>query len=118
LIALAGVAVVSTRVWSQDEDQDKPKKKGGHAMGGMMDPAKMAEMMKKCEAAGKPGENHKIPPNTSWATGIPSARWMDGPPSAPPMDSKGKSKCKWVLDGRFIMDEYEGEMVMRTRRGK
>jgi hypothetical protein len=42
--------------------------------------------------------------------------WMD--PSGPPSESKGHTKSKWVLDGRYIMDEFSGEMMMPNEKGE
>ena len=113
----AGLAVVTTRVWSQDDEgAKKHDKKGGPAGGGMPDMAQMAEMMKKCEEAAKPGPNHKVLEHFVGEWNAATRMWMD--PSMPPMQTAGKSKSKWVMDGRFVMDEFEGELVMPGPKGE
>jgi Protein of unknown function (DUF1579) len=75
----------------------------------------MAEMMKKMEAAGTPGEKHKAlePLIGEWNAEVKS--WMD--PSAPPMISKGTSTAKWVMNGRFVREEFQGEMMGKPFHG-
>lgn len=80
-----------------------------------MDPAKMAEMMKKVEAAGAPGAAHKAlePLVGEWTAEVKS--WMS--PEAPPMVSKGTAKAEWAMDGRFVREEFNGEMMGKPFQG-
>jgi len=124
LIVLGGIALVSTRAQSQDEQADQPARKkkkavegqGAGAMGGMPSPEQMAEMMKKCAAACKPGEHHKMLEHFIGSWDAVSRMWMD--PGAPPVETKGRSNVKWMLDGRFTMDEYSGEIMMPNEKGE
>jgi hypothetical protein len=56
---------------------------------------------------GTPGPEHKKlePLVGSWAHH--GKCWMD--PSAPPTEFKGTTDRKWVLDGRFVLDETRSE---------
>ena len=73
------------------------------------------EMMKKWEAAATPGAGHKTLAPLAGEWEVSSKWWMD--PSQPPMESKGKSKSKWILGGRYLQDEYEGEFMGKPMKG-
>lgn len=74
------------------------------------------EMMKKWMEAATPNENHKRldPLVGSWET--TTSMWMDGP-GKPPTTTKGSSEIKWAFDGRFIMQEFKGEMMGKPMNG-
>ncbi len=108
---MIAVAAATGRVWSQDGD--KEKKDDAAAMGGMPD---MAEMMKKYEMAAKPGPNHKLLERSAGEWTTKSKMWMD--PSAPPTETSGKSTCRLVLGGRFVQEEFDGEMIMPNAKGE
>src|SRR5688572_31470819 len=92
---VAGIALAS----------DKPEK---------LDP-KMQEMMKKVEAAGTPGAAHKglDPLVGDWNAEV--KLWMA--PEAPPNVSKGSAKSTWILNGRFVQQEFKGEFMGKPFRG-
>jgi len=89
--------------------------KGKTALSDKTDPAKMAEMMKKVEAAGTPGAAHKAlePLVGEWTAEVKS--WMS--PDAPPTVSKGSAKAQWTLNGRFVREEFKGEMMGKPFQG-
>jgi hypothetical protein len=74
------------------------------------DKAKQDEMMKKWMEAATPNENHKKLNDLvgRWETTM--STWMNGP-DKPPIVDKGSSELKWVLDGRFLMQESKGNMM-------
>jgi Protein of unknown function (DUF1579) len=71
-----------------------------------MDPQAMMEMWKKL---GTPGEPHKLFATLagSWAT--TTKEWME--PGKPPTESTGTAEMKMLLDGRFLQQEFTGEMM-------
>jgi hypothetical protein len=73
------------------------------------------EMMKKVEAAGKPGAQHKAlePLIGEWTAEVKT--WMV--PEAPPMVTKGTAKSTWVMNGRFVREEFKGEMMGKPFNG-
>jgi hypothetical protein len=93
--------------------EDKPSK--APAAAAAPDPAKMAEMMKKVEAAGAPGAPHKAlePLIGEWTAVVKS--WMA--PGTPPVESKGTAKTDWALNGRFVREEFSGDMMGKPFRG-
>jgi hypothetical protein len=74
-----------------------------------------AEVMKKIEAAGAPGAQHKAlePLVGEWTAEVKC--WMN--PDAAPTASKGTSKAEWALNGRFLREEFSGEMMGKPFRG-
>ncbi len=77
-----------------------------------MDPKAMMEMYKKLA---EPGEPHKLFASLegSWTTKTKS--WME--PGKPPMESKGTAEMKMLLDGRFLQQEFTGEMMGQPYSG-
>ena len=71
-----------------------------------MDPQAMMETYKQL---GTPGEPHKLFASLagSWTTTTKS--WME--PGKPPMESTGSAEIKMLLDGRFLQQEFTGEMM-------
>jgi hypothetical protein len=76
---------------------------------------KMEEMMKKMEAAGTPGAAHKAldPLVGDWEAEV--KMWMA--PDAPPTVTKATAKSTWVMKGRFVQQEFNGEFMGKPFRG-
>ena len=57
----------------------------------------------------QPGAEHKKldPLAGSWT--FTAKMWMD--PSKPPSESKGTSENKWIMDGRYLSQDVQGEMM-------
>jgi hypothetical protein len=75
----------------------------------------MAEMMRKTEVAGTPGAAHKAlePLVGNWEVEVKC--WMA--PDAPPTVTKGTAKAAWIMDGRFVQEEFQGEFMGKPFRG-
>src|SRR5262245_9972981 len=86
-----------------DDKKDKPKSG--------LDPAAIEAMMK----AGTPGPEHKRLEALVGSWGCVVRMYMD--PSAPPSEMKGKATRKWILDGRFLQADTEGEFGGMPFRG-
>jgi hypothetical protein len=67
------------------------------------------QMMKKMEAAGTPGTQHKALGALvgDWKAEVRC--WMD--PGQPPKLSQAQSSVKWTLDGRFVEEEFHGKRM-------
>jgi hypothetical protein len=67
------------------------------------------EMMKVYQELGTPGAPHKLLAGMegSWEAKVSS--WME--PGTPPMVSTGASEDKMVLGGRFLQQEFTGDMM-------
>ena len=75
----------------------------------------MEEMMKKAEAAGTPGAAHKAlePLVGNWTAEVKS--WMT--PGAPPTVTQATAKSTWVMNGRFVQQEFTGDFMGKPFRG-
>ena len=73
--------------------------------------AMMEEMMKKAQELGSPGEWHaKLNPLVgTWD--VETRMWMGGEGAGEPMVSKGNSTNSWILGGRFLRQDFQGEMM-------
>ena len=79
-----------------------------------MDP-KMEEMMKKAEAAATPGAAHKAldPLVGNWTAEVKC--WMA--PEGQITVTKATAKSTWVINGRFVQQEFSGEFMGKPFRG-
>lgn len=105
LLMLAGPAL------SQEKSDKKSDDKAPTASA-MPTAEQMQAMMKSM----MPGEHHKAlePYAGTWNT--ETKMWMGGP-GGMPMTSTGKSEIKWVLGGRFLMEEHKGTMMGQPYEG-
>ena len=73
------------------------------------------EMMKKMEAAGRPGTGHKALEHFvgDWKAEVKC--WQE--PGSQPEVSQGTAKTTWTLNGRFLEEEFRGEMMGKPFRG-
>jgi len=74
-----------------------------------------AEMMKKAEAAGTPGPAHKALDHFvgNWKAEVKC--WMD--PNSEPQVSQATAKGSWTMSGRFLQEDFQGEMMGKPFRG-
>jgi len=77
--------------------------------------AQKQEMMKKMQEAGAPGPAHKALDVLvgNWQAEVKC--WMD--PDGPPNVSQGTAKATWILNGRFLQEEFHGEMMGKPFTG-
>lgn len=73
------------------------------------------EMMKKAEAAGRPGPAHKVLDALVGDWDIDGRCWMA--PDGPPTETKGSAKVRWVLSGRFVQEDFKGEFMGKPFHG-
>jgi len=78
--------------------------------------ADQEEMMKKMEEAGKPGPGHKALEHYvgDWKAEVKC--WME--PGGPPNVSQATAKMQWVMNGRFLEEDFRGEMMGKPFRGR
>jgi hypothetical protein len=105
-LLLYGVAIVCASLFAMNAltQEKKAKEEMKPQAGGQMDP-----MMKKWMEAATPGENHKRLDDMVGTWEATSTAWMD--PAKPPSITKGTSEIKWVLGGRFLQQDFTGEMM-------
>jgi hypothetical protein len=93
------------------EASDSPAQGQSSQAGGAPSAAEMEAWLKYST----PGEGHKVlePLAGEWTTA--SQMWMQ--PGAPPMTSTGQSTTQWVLGGRFLQQNYKGDMMGQPFEG-
>lgn len=108
-VAFAVMGVLSTNLAWSDEKMSATGKAGKEAA------PSMDEMMKKTEAAATPGTRHKALDPLVGEWNVEARFWMPG--SDQPMESKGTAKSYWILDGRFVQEEFNGEFMGKPFKG-
>ncbi|MDD5267697.1 MAG: DUF1579 domain-containing protein [Methylococcales bacterium] len=71
-----------------------------------VDPQAMMELYTKLAA---PGEPHKLFASLAGSWTTKTKEWME--PGKPPMETTGSAEMKMLLDGRFLQQEYTGQMM-------
>ena len=71
-----------------------------------MDPQAMMEVWKKMAT---PGEPHKLFAGLAGSWTTTTKEWME--PGKPPTESTGTAEMKMLLDGRFLYQEFTGNMM-------
>src|SRR4029453_16935916 len=94
-----------------------PKAKGtqGYDQSGKLG-ADKEEMIRKAEAAGRPGPGHKALEHFvgSWEAEVKC--WTD--PDGPPHVSQATAEADWIMNGRFLQEDFQGEMMGNPFNGR
>jgi len=79
------------------------------------DPQKAADAAKNMEQAIAPGAAHKAlePFIGEWKAEVKA--WMA--PGQPPTESKGTAKATWILEGRYVQEEFSGDFMGQPFKG-
>jgi hypothetical protein len=77
-----------------------------------MDPQAMMEAYKQLAT---PGEPHKLFASLAGSWTTKTKEWME--PGKPPMESTGSVEMKMLLDGRFLQQEFTGNMMGQPYSG-
>jgi hypothetical protein len=96
-LAVTGLCLALTvsAATAKDKKAEKP-----------MDPQAMMEAYTKLAT---PGEPHKQFASLAGSWTTKTKEWME--PGKPPTESTGSVEMKMVLDGRFLQQEFSGEMM-------
>ena len=94
LVALFVISL-SSPLMAKDKKSEKP-----------MDQQAMMELWKKMAM---PGEPHKLFSTLAGSWTTTSKEWME--PGKPPTESTGTAEIKMLLDGRFLYQEYNSQMM-------
>lgn len=94
LVALVVISLASP-LMAKDKKSEKP-----------MDQQAMMELWKKMAM---PGEPHKQFATLAGSWTTTSKEWME--PGKPPTESTGTAEIKMLLDGRFLYQEYNSQMM-------
>lgn len=109
LPALAVTALIAGLAFSQDKEA---------ATGAMHEPSpeQMQAMMKEYMKTIEPGEGHKRLEYFIGTWDTVTLMWMGGPGSEP-TESKGRSVMKWILGGRYVLHDHQGQMLVPDATG-
>ena len=77
-----------------------------------MDPQAMMEVWKKMAT---PGEPHKLLAGLAGSWTTTTKEWME--PGKPPTESTGTAEMKMLLGGRFLQQDFTGEMMGQPYTG-
>ncbi|MEP6932482.1 MAG: DUF1579 domain-containing protein [Nitrospirota bacterium] len=77
-----------------------------------MDPQAMMEAWKKLAT---PGERHKQLASLAGSWTTKTKEWME--PGKPPTEADGSVEMKMLLDGRFLQQDFTGEMMGQPYTG-
>ena len=102
-LAVAGLCVVLTVSVAMAKDKKAEKQ---------MDPQAMMEAYTKLAT---PGEPHKQFESLAGSWTTKTKEWME--PGKPPMESTGSAEMKMLLDGRFLQQEFTGDMMGKPYSG-
>ena len=78
--------------------------------------ADQAEMMEQAAAAGKPGPGHEALEHFvgSWKAEVKC--WAE--PGGPAQVSQATAKGSWTMNGRFLQEDFQGEMLGQRFSGR
>ncbi len=76
----------------------------------------MEQMMKKMEELAAPGPEHKLLADMAGEWDAEVRSYMTAP-GAPPTVSKGTRRSRMILGGRFLQEEFQGEMMGKKFTG-
>jgi hypothetical protein len=79
--------------------------------------ADMQKVMQQMTELAKTNENHKLLADTTGTWSYTVKMWM-GDPNAKPQESKGTAVRKSMMDGRYVVGDYTGQMMMPGPDGK
>lgn len=100
VVSVCALVVTSSAV-AKDRKADK-----------QMDPQAMMETYKKLAT---PGEPHKQLAGLAGSWTTKTKEWME--PGKPPMESTGSVEMKVLLDGRYLQQEFTGDMMGQPYTG-
>ncbi len=95
------VALMVSPALAKDKKHEKP-----------MDEQAMMELWKQLGTPGKPHKQFAVL-GGSWTT--TTKEWME--PGKPPVESTGTAEMKMLLDGRFLYQEFNGQMMGQPFNG-
>ena len=98
------------------EEKAQTQTRGDYRSGSQSQTGDKAEMMKKVEAAGAPGPAHKALQGMvgNWKAEVKC--WMD--PAGSPEVSQATAKGTLTFGGRFLEEEFHGQMMGKPFTGK
>ncbi len=100
-IAMLCMALMVSPVLAKDKKHEKH-----------LDEQAMMELWKQ---AATPGEPHKLFATLAGSWTTQTKEWME--PGKPPVEASGTAELKMLLDGRFLYQEFNGQMMGQPFNG-
>lgn len=110
-------SIMKTKDYEKDDDtmtMERPR--SGNPSGQGKSQSEPAEIMKKLEAAGTPGPAHKALNALAGDWKAEVKCW--GEPGGSPEISQGTACARWILNGRFLEEEFHSQMMGRPFAGR
>jgi len=107
---------MKTDVYDEEAETTHANRQGGEKSGSSKPEFNKEEMMKKVQAAGRPGAEHQALEAFAGEWKAEVKCWMD--PNGPPSVSQATSKASMILGGRFLEEEFHGEMMGKPFTGR
>jgi len=100
----------------EEQSETTLRQQSGSKTGSTQGGGNQEEMMKKVEAAGRPGPAHKALEALvgDWKAEVKC--WMD--PNGSPEVTPGTAKASWKFNGRFLQEEFHGQMMGKPFSGQ
>jgi hypothetical protein len=105
-VMACALALPANQVFSQEKGGGKNEAKPA---------VDMQEMMKKWAEAAKPGAPHRLLDQFVGQWDVAMRMWME--PGKPPMETKSTADVKWIMDGRFLLEESTGQIMGMPHKG-
>ena len=92
------------------------RRRGAGGAGGVGGAQDMRAMMQQWIKSTKPSDHHKALEGSIGTWDTTTKIWMEGP-AGEPVVTPGVAESKWVLDGRFVMEEMKSEFPLAAMSG-
>ena len=107
---------MKTNVYEQEGNTTTLERPRRGEQSDQVESADHAEMMRKMEAAGRPGPAHETLKAMTGNWNAEVKCWMD--PKGAPEISQGTASIKPILNGRFFEEEFHGQMMGKPFAGR
>lgn len=108
---LVSAVAAGTLLGSAAIPEDKKGKEPGAKGAGV----NKEEAMKKMAEAAKPGAKHNALEAFVGEWNVAGQCWME--PGGPATPNKGTASVKWVMDGKFVREDFQGEFMGQQFKG-
>ncbi|MBN2563916.1 MAG: DUF1579 domain-containing protein [Phycisphaerae bacterium] len=113
-IALTGATVFATHA-VVSQDKQTTTKPDTAARGEQPTSADAESQIEIWARYAMPGKRHRLLDQMAGNWDTAATYWMNA--DSPPVQSKGSCERKWILDGRFLFEEFDGGMLGLPFRG-
>jgi hypothetical protein len=117
MICAALVAIVCVPLLGMSALQGAKKSSGeSHQTPADEQKSSLEEGLKRWKEACTPSEHHKVLAQAIGKWDTETRVWVQGP-DAEPTSEKGAAEFKWLVEGRWLMEETQGPFMHSPRKG-